>query len=133
MKPLVLSSRFDTMTELQDVLMHEGGRAAFLPDYLRSRHAARRVELEAQMHGFDAVLTLSAPGEATLGIASQGQATFNRIWTALGVPCINLPGLLGSTGLPIGVQLIQRRYEDERLLQVASALSPLLCPQGISS
>ena len=85
------------------------------------------------MHGFDAVLTLSAPGEATLGIASQGQATFNRIWTALGVPCINLPGLLGSTGLPIGVQLIQRRYEDERLLQVASALSPLLCPRGISS
>jgi Asp-tRNA(Asn)/Glu-tRNA(Gln) amidotransferase A subunit family amidase len=38
--------------------------------------------------------------------------------------------MTGANGLPIGVQLIERRYEDDRLLQVAAALSPLLLPQG---
>ena len=140
--------------------MHEAGRAAFLPEYLAHRDrlhsdfakkvenrngyhaaqmraaldavAARRVEFESMMSGFDAVMTLSAHGEATPGQASQGEATFNRMFTALGVPCISLPGMTGANGLPIGIQLIERRYEDDRLLQVAAALSPILLPQGES-
>ena len=158
--PFVLPAAFATLTDEQDVLMHEGGRAAFLPEYLLAQHAlhpdfiakvenrrgfhpaqmrqvldavaARRVEFERLMQPYDAVLTLSAPGEAPLGLASQGEARFNRMWTALGVPCINLPGMTGHTGLPIGMQLIHSRYEDERLLQVAAALSPLLCADGVA-
>jgi Asp-tRNA(Asn)/Glu-tRNA(Gln) amidotransferase A subunit family amidase len=158
--PFVLPQSFATLTDEQDVLMHEGGRAAFLPEYLRARHglhadfiakvenqrgihpaqmrqvldavAARRTEFEQQMQPYDAVLTLSAPGEAPLGLTSQGAATFNRMWTALGVPCINLPGMTGHAGLPIGMQLVHQRYEDDRLLQVAEALSPLLCADGVA-
>jgi Asp-tRNA(Asn)/Glu-tRNA(Gln) amidotransferase A subunit family amidase len=159
--PLELSARFDTLTDAQDVLMHEGGRAAFLPEYLRSRDrlhqdfidkvenrrsftaaqmraaldqvALCRIEFEAVFDRFDAVMTLSAPGEATPGLASQGLATFNRMFTALGVPCVSLPGMTGDDGLPIGIQLIQRRYEDQRLLELAQALSPLLIEGGVSA
>lgn len=159
--PVVLPAAFDMLTDQQDVLMHEGGRAAFLPDYLSAPHllhadfkakvdnqrgfhaaqmrevlnavALRRVEFEDQMRGLDALLTLSAPGEATPGLQSQGQATFNRMWTALHVPCVSLPGMVGATGLPIGMQLIQSRYEDDRLLQVAAAVAPVLDPDGAHS
>ncbi len=159
-RPFVMPASFNTLTAEQDALMHEAGRAAFLPEYLAHRDrlhsdfakkvenrngyhaaqmraaldavAARRVEFESMMSGFDAVMTLSAPGEATPGLASQGEATFNRMFTALGVPCISLPGMTGANGLPIGIQLIERRYEDDRLLQVAAALSPILLPQGES-
>jgi Asp-tRNA(Asn)/Glu-tRNA(Gln) amidotransferase A subunit family amidase len=158
--PVTLSERFDSLTDAQDALMHEGGRAAFLPEYLTRRdllhpdfvekvenrrgYTAERMraaldlvsdcrrEFEASFGRYDAVMTLSAPGEATPGLTSQGLANFNRIFTAMGVPCVSLPGMLGDDGLPIGIQLIERRYEDERLLRVAAALSPLLIEQGIS-
>ena len=55
-------------------------------------------------------------------------ATFNRIWTTLHVPCISIPGMRGAHGLPIGMQLVQRRYEDARLLQVAAAVASVLDP-----
>jgi Asp-tRNA(Asn)/Glu-tRNA(Gln) amidotransferase A subunit family amidase len=32
----------------------------------------------------------------------------------------------GRNGLPIGMQLVQRRYEDARLLQVARAVAAVI-------
>jgi Asp-tRNA(Asn)/Glu-tRNA(Gln) amidotransferase A subunit family amidase len=55
------------------------------------------------------------------------------MFTALGAPCVSLPGMTGDDGLPIGIQLIQRRYEDQRLLELAQALSPLLIEGGVSA
>jgi Asp-tRNA(Asn)/Glu-tRNA(Gln) amidotransferase A subunit family amidase len=49
-------------------------------------------------------------------------ATFNRLWTALQVPCISAPVLWSELGLPLGLQLIHRRYEDHRLLAVAQKI-----------
>ena len=154
--PLVLSAPFARLTDEQDVIMNEGGRGAFIPEYLAAHHllhddfcakvenrrgftstqmravldavALRRIDFEREFGELDAVLTLSTPGEAPAGIESQGMATFNRIWTALHVPCITVPGLRGRTGLPIGMQLVQRRYEDERLLRVAAAVATVLDP-----
>lgn len=158
MVPLVLADAFDALTQQQDTIMQDGGRGAFLPEYLArpdrlhdefrrkvenqfghtaqqmrdvlDAAALRRIDFERASAGFDAVLTLSAPGIAPLGIASQGMATFNRIWTALHVPCINIPGMRASNGMPIGMQLVQRRYEDARLLQVAGAVSRVLDTKG---
>jgi aspartyl-tRNA(Asn)/glutamyl-tRNA(Gln) amidotransferase subunit A len=53
-------------------------------------------------------------------------ATFNRMWTALQVPCINVPALWSQDGLPMGLQLVHRRYEEERLLACLLALGPHL-------
>ena len=156
--PLVLSAPFAEMNQQQDVLMNEGGRAAFLPEYLRvgdllhddfrakvenrrgfhatqmrevlDAVALRRIEFEQAFGDLDVVLTPSAPGEAPPGLQSQGMATFNRMWTALHVPCVSIPGLHGRTGLPIGMQLVHKRYEDARLLQVAAAVAAVLDPAG---
>lgn len=153
-EPLVLDAAFDALTQQQDTIMQDGGRGAFLPEYLAfpdrlheefrkkvenqfghtarqmrevlDAAARRRIDFERASADFDAVLTLSAPGAAPPGIASQGMATFNRIWTALHVPCINVPGMRAANGLPIGMQLVQRRYEDARLLQVAIAVAAVL-------
>lgn len=54
------------------------------------------------------MLTLPAAGEAPVGLASTGNAAFNRLWTMLGVPCITLPAGRGARGLPLGVQLVGR-------------------------
>ena len=54
------------------------------------------------------MLTLPAAGEAPVGLASTGNAAFNRLWTMLGVPCITLPAGRGARGLPLGVQLVAR-------------------------
>ena len=151
---LTLSEPFAQLTEQHDNIMQDGGRGAFLPEYLGSPEllhndfkqkvenqfgftgadmrrvldaaALRRIDFEREFGDLDVVLTLSAPGVATPGIESQGMATFNRIWTALHVPCISVPGMRGADGLPIGMQLVQRRYEDARLLQVASAVASVL-------
>ena len=41
----------------------------------------------------DVMLTPSAPGAAPDGLGSTGEPTFNRLWTLLGTPCVNVPGL----------------------------------------
>lgn len=68
---------------------------------------------------FDAVLTLSAPGEAPVGLETTGSPIFNHIWTLLHLPCINLPGLTGPAGMPVGVQLVCAHGDDAKLLAIA--------------
>ena len=78
-----------------------------------------RVEFEGVFDDFDVLLTLAAPGEAPLGIAETGSATFNTMWTLLHVPCVTIPGHRGPNGMPIGFQIVGKRSSDRRLLEVA--------------
>jgi Asp-tRNA(Asn)/Glu-tRNA(Gln) amidotransferase A subunit family amidase len=138
----------------QDEVMQDGGRYAFWPERLnhpqllhadfqakldnhlgltpeRMRRAtdgiARcRAAFEELLSGLDGALGLSAPGPAPIGLHTQGMATFNRMWTALQVPCIGIPALWTAQGLPMGLQLIGRRYDDAALLAVAQALGTVL-------
>jgi len=43
-------------------------------------------------------------------------------WNLLGMPAVTIPFGMSADGLPIGVQLIGRPYEEERILQVAARL-----------
>lgn len=88
--------------------------------------ASLRPKLDRLLGRFDAILTPSAPGEAPLSGSIAADATFNNIWTLLHTPCITVPGLVGPAGLPIGIQLIAGRGHDAQLLEVASAIAPLL-------
>ena len=76
-------------------------------------------EVFEDYHG---VLTPSSPGVAPKGLKSTGTAEFNRVWSYLGTPCISLPLLQGENNLPLGVQLVGNRYDDNRFLGVANWL-----------
>ena len=67
----------------------------------------------------DVLLTASAPGTAPRTLKSTGNSIFNQLWTLMGLPCVNIPGLLGDNGLPLGVQIIAPFGQDKRALQAA--------------
>ena len=75
---------------------------------------------------YDLLLTPSALGEAPKGLASTGNATFNRIWTLLGLPCISLPGFKGPNKLPLGIQFIGPIRSDIEVLSKALWIEALL-------
>ncbi len=80
---------------------------------------------------FDAIICPSAPGEAPRG-RETGSPIFQVSWTLLGVPCLNLPIGTGPNGLPLGVQLIGRRYDDSRLLALGKFLMSNFTPLAVS-
>jgi Asp-tRNA(Asn)/Glu-tRNA(Gln) amidotransferase A subunit family amidase len=69
----------------------------------------------------DGFITLSSPGPGPIGM-DQGSAIFNEASSILGAPAINLP-LLAVDGAPLGVQLLGRWHEDERLTAAARWLA----------
>ena len=73
----------------------------------------------------DLVITPSAAGEALAGLHNTGDPMFNRIWTFLRTPCMNLPLTKSTRGLPIGIQLVCNRQEDTRLFAYADYLQGL--------
>jgi Asp-tRNA(Asn)/Glu-tRNA(Gln) amidotransferase A subunit family amidase len=90
-------------------------------DYDAARRTSRRARnaLAETWADIDALLTLSAPGEAPATLASTGTSIFNRLWTLMGNPCVNVPGLRGASGLPIGVQVVGRFGRDRTALAAA--------------
>jgi Asp-tRNA(Asn)/Glu-tRNA(Gln) amidotransferase A subunit family amidase len=79
----------------------------------RARHALADLKTE-----FDVILTPSAPGAAP-DTGSTGKAIFNRLWTLMGTPCVNVPGLHDASGLPLGVQIVGRFGRDKAALEAA--------------
>jgi Asp-tRNA(Asn)/Glu-tRNA(Gln) amidotransferase A subunit family amidase len=67
----------------------------------------------------DVLLTPCVTGEAPLGLQSTGDTRFQEFWTALHTPAITLATHKGPQGLPIGIQLVGRIYDDEMLLSIA--------------
>jgi len=96
--------------------------------------AARRVTKRARqaladfMADTDVLLTPSAPSAAPKGLGSTGVAIFNRLWTLMGTPCVNVPGLKDSAGLPLGVQIVGRFGRDRETLTAACFLERSLRP-----
>ncbi|WP_290871989.1 amidase [Aquabacterium sp.] len=88
---------------------------------LQGRHA-----LAELMQGCDALLVPAAPGEAPQGLAATGDPAFSRVWNLLGLPCVNVPGLKGPHGLPIGLQLVGHPHQERALLAAAKALASQL-------
>ena len=99
----------------------ERGRGVSAEAYDAAQRLARecRRRLADAMHDFDALVVPSAPGEAPEGLASTGDSVFNRVWTLLHAPCVNVPAGRGPKGLPLGVQLVGRFGEDARVLACA--------------
>jgi Asp-tRNA(Asn)/Glu-tRNA(Gln) amidotransferase A subunit family amidase len=81
--------------------------------------ARARAVLAETFEQADVLLTFSAPGAAPKGLASTGDARFNRLWTLMGVPCVNVPAHVADGGLPVGVQVIAPFGADAKALAAA--------------
>lgn len=88
-------------------------------DLAVQKSAKAQAEFNHVIGECDVLLCPSAIGEAPLGLLATGDPIFNRAWTLLGLPCINVPGLTGATGMPIGIQLVGRLGDDSTLLLAA--------------
>ena len=147
---LTLPTPFERLPDLQMLIMKAEGQGAFLAEYrvhydqlddsLRKQvenaegfsrkdlldaydTAARcRPLFDDIASEYDAILAPSAAGEAPFGLQFTGPLVFNGLWTLLHTPCVNVPGLVGPNGLPVGMTITGPRFSDRRLLAVAQAV-----------
>jgi Asp-tRNA(Asn)/Glu-tRNA(Gln) amidotransferase A subunit family amidase len=97
------------------------GKARSAAEYQDAK--ATQQSLMQQFHEllapFDAALTAPARGEAPAGLADTGDAVFCIPFSVLGGPAITLPAGTSANGLPLGIQLVQRWGDDQRLIDTA--------------
>ncbi|KAJ6781529.1 hypothetical protein PWT90_05016 [Aphanocladium album] len=152
-----LPAEFDRLPAWYDVVLACEGGSSFLPEYRANRAhlgallvgyaetsgghshreylealdgiAALRPRMDALLAAYDAVLTPSAPDEAPLG-STTGSYLFCKMWSALHVPVLNVPGFQGVHGMPIGLSLLAPRFKDAQLLAVAAPLAAIFETEG---
>jgi Asp-tRNA(Asn)/Glu-tRNA(Gln) amidotransferase A subunit family amidase len=101
------------------------GRALSAANYLELDAMADRLTALAAglFHDHDALITLSAPGEATRLEQGPGSGVMSMPWSLCGLPTVSLPLLRGTNDMPIGVQLVGCPGGDRHLLSVAAWLA----------
>src|SRR5205085_2910674 len=90
-------------------------------DYVAALRLAERcrVQVEQAFEDVDVILSPCVKGEALAGLSYTGDPGFQQFWTVLNVPTLSLPTHRGPNGLPVGIQLVAPRYEDDRLFACA--------------
>lgn len=104
LKPVITRGRLISQMAYEDALAVKASAEAFFDSFLVD---------------YDAIIAPAASGEAPEFGPWTGDPIFCTLWTLAGLPCVTLPLLVGETGLPIGVQLIGRAEQDDRLLRTA--------------
>jgi Asp-tRNA(Asn)/Glu-tRNA(Gln) amidotransferase A subunit family amidase len=99
-------------------------------DDARRTASQARGALADLMADVDVILSPSAPGAAPKGLGSTGSSTFNRLWTLMGPPCVNVPGMADAAGLPLGIQVIGRFGQDRAALEAALFVESLVARRG---
>ena len=112
---------------LRAMLDAEPDRAAARRALDRRPDAQRTLRLA--LEGLDGLLTPSVLGEAPVR-TSTGDPVLCRIWTLIGAPAIAIPGLTGTSRLPLGVQVVGPVGADLALLRAARRLGPMLDAVG---
>ena len=82
------------------------------------------------VEAFDCLVTPSAPGEAPEGLDDTGSPVFNKIWTLLHMPAVNVPAGRAPSRLPFGLQVVAPRYQDALALAGAERLRQALAETG---
>ena len=89
---------------------------------------AGRAKVRARIHdamdasGVDVLACPAAAGPAPVGLESTGDPSMQLPWTHAGLPAVTLPRGTAANGLPLGLQLVARFMDDERLLAWATHL-----------
>lgn len=89
---------------------------------------------------YDAVIVPSVNDEAPQGLEHTGdmvsvldtrhtytdtEQSFQAIWTIMHAPAVNIPGLEGEHGLPVGLTIVGPRFADRQSVRIARHLSTL--------
>ncbi len=72
--------------------------------------------------GVDAILTFSAASAAPKDRATTGDGSFNRLFTLIGCPAVNVPIHRNADGMPVGVQILAPFARDADALAIAAML-----------
>jgi amidase len=97
------------------------GMAMRHDDYVAALRLAEdcRAKIDAAYEGLDAMIAPCVKGEAPKGLNPTGDPAFQQFWTVLYGPSMSLPTHRGPSGLPVGLQVVARRYDDDRLFACA--------------
>jgi Asp-tRNA(Asn)/Glu-tRNA(Gln) amidotransferase A subunit family amidase len=85
----------------------------------RNGRAQLRQQLTALMdeQGLDLWLSPAALGAAPKGLDSTGDPVMNLPWTHAGLPTLTIPSGFNTDGLPLGLQVTGRWFEDEVMMR----------------
>lgn len=100
----------------------EKGKKTPALDYLQALKARMDLleRLKGAFDGFEAILTIPAPGEAPKSLKMTGDPIFCLIWTLLGLPAVSIPSGFGPNGLPMGLQIVGKPLMDRKTLEAAA-------------
>ncbi|HEV8002658.1 MAG TPA: amidase [Planctomycetaceae bacterium] len=111
--------RFDYLPELA-ALIQEGLTITNVGYQADRLHQTRVIaESEPLMQDVDALICPAALGPAP-DLSTTGDSRFNSPWTYTGQPTITFPIELSAEGLPLGIQLVGRRFDDAGLFRAAA-------------
>jgi Asp-tRNA(Asn)/Glu-tRNA(Gln) amidotransferase A subunit family amidase len=104
------------------------GLDALPRDYAPAVRLAERCrgDFDAVFGAADVLLAPCVRGEAPEGLHYTGDPSFQALWTLLHAPTLTLPTAIGPNGLPVGIQLIGRRHDDDRLLAASKWIFAML-------
>lgn len=116
-------SEWDRLSPSLQQLIGQGQRAPItkIGEAYRYLEWARLV-FEHALQDIDVILAPAALGAAPQLGSHTGSSLVNRYWSALHVPCLSLPLGVDAQGMPLGVQLIARRFQDEQLFNAAALI-----------
>jgi Asp-tRNA(Asn)/Glu-tRNA(Gln) amidotransferase A subunit family amidase len=121
---------------LSDILLDEY-ESALKYDNNDLRSAKKIIEdskrfMAALFEDYDLLLMPASTGRAPAGLEATGDPAFNRMTSALQLPCLNLPYVQTQNDLPLGVQLVGAYMGDEKLLSHSLWLEKLFKDQNPS-
>ena len=90
--------------------------------YVRAQRVRREFcrAVGKALEGLDCLLTTAADAPAPpRSLTTTGNPTYQAPWTMAGVPVVSMPCALSPEGLPLGVQLVGRPFDEQRLLRAA--------------
>jgi aspartyl-tRNA(Asn)/glutamyl-tRNA(Gln) amidotransferase subunit A len=90
--------------------------------YLRAQRIRGEIisDVVRQLEGYDCLICPSTVDTAPEGLQWTGSPAFNFPWSLTGLPTVTVPSGLSGGGLPLGLQLVGRPYNDIGLFRVAA-------------
>ncbi|MFH2111633.1 MAG: amidase [Candidatus Bathyarchaeota archaeon] len=90
--------------------------------YLRAQRIRGQIisDVVKLLEGYDCLICPSTVDTAPRGLQWTGSPAFNSPWSLTGLPTVTVPSGLSGEGLPLGLQLVGRPYDDIGLFRVAA-------------